>query len=281
VKICYLLLLHHKFDQALRMTRRLAGRDCGFAVHIDVAADPTSVAAFQRRLDAFAPVVYAQRVRARWGSYSQALAIRRCVEAAARQSARFDRYVLLSGQDYPIACQSEIAEFFEEHPDTEYLEAVPRDVSAADISAWTPYFRFRCHHLWVGRRRIRVPLLRKGAPPLPLYHGSTWWALTRAALLYVAAQFESNRPLRRYLRTGFLVDEVYIPTLLMSSEFASRVTGNNVTYAQWTPASGPHPKTLRIDDLPQLLASPKLFARKFDTTVDESVMNELDRLHAD
>ena len=280
MKICYLLLLHHKFDQALRMTRRLAGPDHGFVVHIDAAAHPPSVIDFRRRMDAFAPV-YATRVRARWGSYSQALAIMRCVEAAARHMASFDRYVLLSGQDYPIARQTEIAEFFSRDPDTEYLEAFPRNLTEVDVSRWTPYLRFRCHHLWFGRRRMRVPLLRKGPPPLQLYHGSTWWALTRAALLYVADQFASNRRLRRYLRTGFLVDEVYIPTLIMSSEFAPQVAGNNVTYARWTPTSGPHPTTLRIDDLPQLLASPKLFARKFDATVDESVMSELDRLHAD
>jgi hypothetical protein len=121
--------------------------------------------------------------------------------------------------------------------------------------------------------------VRKGLPPLPIYHGSTWWALTRPALEYISDQFESNGRLRRYLRTGFLVDEVYIPTLMMASPFASKVTGENVTFAEWTPTSGPHPKALRIDDLPALLGSRKLFARKFDDAIDGTIMDALDELH--
>jgi hypothetical protein len=96
---------------------------------------------------------------------------------------------------------------------------------------------------------------------------------------YVAEQFVSNRSLRRYLRTGFLVDEVYVPTLIMASKLATKVAGSNVTFAQWTPTSGPHPKTLGIDDLQELLTSPKLFARKVDARADESLLNELDRIH--
>lgn len=75
------------------------------------------------------------------------------------------------------------------------------------------------------------------------------------------------------------MDEVYIPTIMMASPFASKVTGENVTYAEWTPTSGSHPKTLRLSDLASLLESPKLFARKFDDAVDGSVMNELDFLY--
>jgi hypothetical protein len=71
-----------------------------------------------------------------------------------------------------------------------------------------------------------------------------------------------------------------VPTLLMGSPFRSRVAGHNLTYAKWTPTSGPHPKTLGIEDLPSLESSSKLFARKFDADVDSTVLDELDRLHA-
>ncbi len=261
------------------MVRRLAGPHVGFAVHIDRSADPASALRFRRELDALTTVTYARRVGARWGSYGQALAIMRCIEAALGRMEPFDRYVLLSGQDYPIACQARIVEFFAANPATEYVEAFPQDVMDPDVSWWSPYFRFRRYHLWVGGRHVVLPFVRKAPPPVPIYHGSTWWALTRAAVTYVLEQFESNRELRNYLRTGFLVDEVYVPSLLMASRFASKLAWSNVTFAEWTPTSGPHPKTLQIDDLHALLASPKLFARKFDANVDESLMNELDKRH--
>jgi hypothetical protein len=279
MKICYLVLVHHKFDQALRMVRRLAGPDCGFVLHIDAAVNSKVAAAFRAELESVKPVVYAQRERAQWGSYRQALAIMRCIQAALRMEP-FDRYVLLSGQDYPIAGCAAISEFFTRFPQQEFIEALPQDVMDPAVPGWSPYFRFRHYHLWIGKRRLKLPLLLKGAPPLPVFHGSTWWALTRPAVVHVADQFELNGELRRYLRTGYLVDEVYIPTLIMASPLASNVSGTNVTFAAWTPTSGPHPKTLQSDDLKELLASRKLFARKFDSAVDESIMNQLDVLHA-
>lgn len=50
----------------------------------------------------------------------------RCVRVAYRDAERCDRYLLLSGQDYPIADRTHIAEFFAENPDKEFLEAFPR-----------------------------------------------------------------------------------------------------------------------------------------------------------
>jgi hypothetical protein len=278
MKICYLMLLHHKFDQALRLVSRLASSKSIFVFHVDSSADAALAAAFRSKLACLpaAPVHYAKSVHSAWGSYRQALAIMRCVQLACRYAAPCDRYLLLSGQDYPIVDRAHIAEFFAQNPDKEFLEAFPQDVTDAGTRGWSPYYRFRRYHFWIANRRVALPLLRKGLPPLPVYHGSTWWALTRAAIEHLACQFESNAALKRYLRTGFLVDEVYIPTILMASPFASKVTGQNVTYAEWTPTSGPHPKTLRMNDLAALWGSPKLFARKFDDGVDGSVMDQLD-----
>jgi Core-2/I-Branching enzyme len=277
VRTCYLLLVHHKFDQALRLVRRLAAADCRFVLHVDSAADVEDVSAFRRQLQPFNPV-YAPSVNSKWGSYRLALAVMRCVQAAVRQLEPLDRYVLLSGQDYPIAAPAQIAEFFSAHPDKEFIEAFAQDVNDPDVPGWSPYFRFKRYHLWIGNLHLRLPFLRKGVPPLPIFHGSTWWALTRNAMVYVSDQFDSNRRLKRYLRTSFLADEAYIPTLMMGSPFASAVTGHNLTFAKWTPTSGPHPKTLHIEDLAELLSSNKLFARKFDALVDEAVMNKLDAL---
>jgi hypothetical protein len=280
MRFCYLLLLHQNFAQALRLIRRLARENSSFVIHIDSSAPESSLATLRSQL-ADCKVTYARAVRSRWGSYRQALAIVRCIESAVRDAAPVERYLLLSGQDYPIAAQQDIEDFFAADPQAEYLEAFPLNVTDAAAPGWSPYFRFRRYHLWVGRHHRPVPLVRKGLPPLPLYHGSTWWALTRTALLYLAEQFKSNQRMRRYMRSSFLVDEAYVPSLMMSSPYAARVTGHNVTYARWTPTSGPHPTILRESDVPALRSSGKLFARKFDTEVDARVLDTLDALAED
>jgi Core-2/I-Branching enzyme len=279
MRICYFVLLHHKFDQAARMIHRLACPDSGFVLHIDRGADPQSIECLRGELRSIDGIVYSRRVRAQWGSYSLALAIMRSIQAAMIRPERYDRYVLLSGQDYPIVPRWRIEEFFQHDPHREYIEAYAMNL-ADDSPGWSPYYRFRRYHLFLGRHHRALPYAHKGMPPQAIYHGSTWWALTRPALEFVARQFQTNNRLRRYLRTGFLVDEAYVPTLLMGSPFRSRVAGRNVTYAEWTPTSGPHPKTLTMEDLPSLRSSSKLFARKFDAELDGAILDELDRVHA-
>lgn len=276
MKICYLILVHNKFDQAARMIGRLAGPHVSFVLHIDknVAAD--AVEAFQARLYSFGKVAYARRERARWGSYQQALAIMRCVEAAVDEHPGFDRCVLLSGQDYPIASHERVCQFFEAHREAEFIESFALDLSYVSGPGWTPYYRFRRYHVWFGNRRFVVPGLRKGMPAIPLYHGSTWWALSSGAMHYLASEFRTNHVMRHYLEAGFLVDEVYVPTLMMNSPFASQVTGHNTTYFEFTGTSGPHPKTFVAADFDTLSRSAKLFARKFDAGVDAEILDLLD-----
>jgi Core-2/I-Branching enzyme len=279
MRVCYLVLVHHKFDQAARMIRRLAGPRRGFVLHIDGSADPSSIERFRADLRSIDGIVNARSVRVRWGSYAQALAIMRSIQAAVDCPERYDRYVLLSGQDYPIVPRWRIDQCFRDDPQSEYIEAHALNL-VDDAPGWSPYYRFRRYHLFLGRFHRALPYAHKGLPPQAIYHGSTWWALTRPALEFIAREFNGNNHLRRYLRTSFLVDEAYVPTLLMGSPLRSCVAGHNLTYAEWTPTSGPHPKTLGTEDLPSLQSSSKLFARKFDADVDSVVLDELDRLHA-
>lgn len=277
MRICYLVLAHHKFRQATRLIRRLAQGDSCFVLHVDARADQSQAQAFRTDLRALG-AKFVPPISAQWGSYRQSLAIMRCMETALSLGP-CDRYCLLSGQDYPVASLQKIQNFFKDHPDEEFLEALPLDLSEEGAEGWSPFYRFRRCHIWIGRRHLEVPLIRRGPPPLPIYHGSTWWALTGAAIEHLIRQFRDNDRLRRYLRTGFLVDEAYVPTLMQNSPFASRVTGSNVTYARWEPDSGPHPTVLTLKDLDVLLGAEKLFARKFDSDVDDAVLGYLDTVH--
>ena len=279
MKLCYVVLIHHKFEQAARLLRRLHGDGVSFVVHIDRKVPDAGMNAFAALVSGL-PIAYARRERAQWGSYKQAAAIMSGIETAAQGSANFDRCIIISGQDYPIASQREVNSFFETNPQTEFVEAIELDLQDEKKEGWSPYYRFRRFHIWLGQRHVTLPLLRKPAPSYPIFHGATWWALTRDALSYVDEAFRKQTQFRRFMRSGFLVDEVCVPTLLMNSKFAPNVARRNVTFAEWTPTSGPHPKTLRSEDLPALLESPKLFGRKFDEALDPNILNELDAIHA-
>lgn len=276
MKLCYIVLLHHKFDQAARLVQRLTSPGVSFVIHIDTKAAFADTQSFRDSVSHIANITYAPRVDARWGSYRQALAILRSVQCAVRSHVDFNRCVLLSGQDYPVVGHPEIVEFFLKHAEDEFVEAGPMDLVDSSSPGWTPHYRFRRYHFWLGNQRMKIPVFRKRMPDIQFFHGATWWALTRAAVEHIVDRFEHDKALRQFMQTGFLVDEAYIPTLLMSSPHAPRVTGSNLTYARWDGIAGPHPHMLGIGDMATIRASKKLFARKFDASVDSALLDAFD-----
>jgi hypothetical protein len=224
------------------------------------------------------PVFYAKRKRAKWGSYQQAAAIIECIKTAIREAPDCDRYTLLSGQCYPIKNNSEIQQFFQQHTSDEFIEAISLDFSERDRHKWNAYYRFQRVHIWLGNRRVVLPLVVRPLPSFPVFHGATWWSLSNNGLQYAWNEIRKNWTLWWYFRTGFLVDEAYIPTVLMNSPLADRVVQTVLTFAEWNASSGPHPKVLAIEDLRTLQLSNKLFARKFDGLTDRKILDTLDQL---
>jgi hypothetical protein len=278
MNICYLIIMHHKFEQAARMIRRLAASHVSFVIHVDSRVDEHSFQKLKHDIASVHSIFFARRQRAKWGSYGLLQAMINCIDVAVANCS-FDRCVLLSGQDYPIKSNQQIVSYFQEHPRVEFIEAFPKDASDAAAPGWSPYYRFRRYHVWIGHRRRPLPFLVKPPPDFPIYHGSAWWALSRDAVLHLHNEFSKNKKYRRAFRRGFLVEEACLQTMMMNSPFSGNVAGQDTTLAEWTPTSGPHPKVLEVEDFEKLNASPKLFARKFDANVDAQILDMLDAVH--
>src|SRR5690606_17787718 len=65
------------------------------------------------------------RVSIAWGGFSMIEATRRLIERALAQPAPFDRFVLLSGADYPLRSAAYIESFFAQHAGDEFINLVP------------------------------------------------------------------------------------------------------------------------------------------------------------
>ncbi len=66
---------------------------------------------------------------------------------------------------------------------------------------------------------------------------------------------------------------MFFQSILLGTEFTSRheIVNDAQRFAIW-PEGSSHPRTLTMDDLPAMLESEKLFARKFDASVDSAVL---------
>lgn len=278
MKICYFILLHHKFDQAKRLISRLNCPQACFVIHVDAKVSDEVLVRFKDDIAHITSVRFIDnRVDAKWGSFDLTLAMLRMIEFAVDNVIEADRYMLLSGQDYPILSNNQIIEFLNQHPHEEYMEYSLMDIDDKNAEGWSPYYRFRRYHFWLGRQHKVIPFYVKKKPKIPMFHGAQWWLLTKNAINLIANEFKHNKDWNRFMSSSLLTDEAYIPSLIMNSSVAKNVVGKNVTYADWRNPTGPHPKTLSISDIDDILSSGCLFARKFDMDKDIRIMDELDK----
>jgi core-2/I-Branching enzyme len=271
--IGFIVLAHRRPEQVRRLLARIDGLAEVVYLHVD-APDPGAFVAGSHT--ALIP-----SRRAQWGEFGTVDAtldgLCRFVESGGTAS----HVVLLSGGDYVIKPDWYIERFFAGQPGRSFMEWKPLptdDLLDRGLS------RINRYHLRVrGRKRIIPPLTfapeRSFRPYLRGLHphvGATWWALSRACAEYVVAYHRDHPRVARFYRRTFMPDEAFFQTVLLNSPRAAAVGDGGVHFVDWS-AGGPHPATLTSADIPRLLDSPKLFARKFDVDVDEAALDELDR----
>lgn len=273
MKVGYIVVAHTLPEHLIRLVRRLETDDARFFIHIDRRAPQSAIAIVERELGSAPNVRLLPRHRCHWASFSLVEAALKGVHALLESPDRLEYGVLLTGQDYPL------------RP----ADAIERALAEADgrsfLSHWPSTGRFlkrveRWHwHGTVLGRRVRLPnrlmplTLKRSLPSgLQAFTGSAHWCLSRECLEYVAA---SDPAVVEFFRWSAVPDETFFQTLLMSSPLAPAIVNDDLRYTDW-PAGANSPKVLTVDDLNRMLASPALFARKFDPRVDSAVVDALD-----
>ena len=75
-------------------------------------------------------------------------------------------------------------------------------------------------------------------------------------------------------------DELYVHMILGNSkdeQIQKSLVANNKRFMIWEKPDSTHPNTLRLKDFDAIKASDHLFARKFDATVDEAILDKIDK----
>jgi hypothetical protein len=271
MRIAYAILVHRNPEQVARLVWALAGPEVIFCIHVDRAG---SEAPFKKRLIDRANVHFVdRRVRVLLFSYRLVEATLRCFELALSKGA--DVIVLLSGQDYPLRPVTEIRDFFERHPGKQFV----------DHSPITPLFwQERVDHLYFNS--LRPPVLRRtvnkaaksvrrAQPPMLLFGGSQWVCIDAAFARHVVLTLGSPTAFSRFLRFTHTPDEMAIQTVALNGPFASAVVDDNLRHIRWKPGAA-HPDVFNEADFDELIASKKLFARKFDLSAHPRLLDRLD-----
>jgi hypothetical protein len=298
VRLGCIVTAHRDPEQLAVLLRVLRHPDVSLYLHLDRRQQlgPFRRAMMEERVD---DVVLLRRHRVSWGAIS-------CVDAeleglAAGAADGCDYFVLISGQDFPLRPMPEIVDFLADNVTTSFLEHWPVAQSVHRFGGRdrTDFYAYSI----VGRRMICIPrgedtgfLGSKGRlvnqalrvrgvlkpprrfpPYLSPFAGSMWWNISRAGADHVLDFVAQHPDYRRYHVHTMAPDEMFVQSILAGTKFADghRLVADNLRFYSW---EGTHASTLTSQELPAMLESGKLFARKFDPRVDASVLGELAEL---
>lgn len=280
--ICYVVLAHKLPAQVGRFAARVA--PSRVFLHVDARAPGPVWEEFGRTVAGHENVSLLERVPSPWASWgsvrAQLAGLRAAVESGCSHA------VLASGQDYLLRPADEVDAYVSASPSASWLTCarVPvawigdRDGGMARFTSW---------HLPVRGRRVRLPLRRRLPSGLVPHYGHANSIVSTALAAWVLEEMHARPELERFFRRTWTPDELFLPTMAMASPYADQVVNCDVYYTDWS-AGGAHPRTFLTSDVGALVAAghgrtqgmpggmTKLLARKFDMSVDSTVLDALD-----
>ncbi len=276
MKITHLILVHENPLQIKRLIQRLAHPDADFYVHVDLKTDINPFLFLQSQNIKF----IINRVRVHWGAYSVVQATVNGLSEILKTGNKYDYINLMSGQDYPLKSTSDIHYFLENNPnkafmhtlsvENEWKEAIHR-ITKYHLSEYTFFGKYTLEK-WLN---LFLPL-RKMPNNLVAVGRSQWFTITSTHAEYLVNYLQKNKNVKRFFELTWGSDEFVFQTILFNSEYQKDIVNDNLRYIDWSEKKA-SPKTLTINDLSTLLNSGKLFARKFNETLDCLIINELDK----
>ena len=228
----YLILAHSNFGQLKKLVGLLDDPRNDIFIHVD------GKASFDRHcLDGICRnsrlVLTDRRYRVHWGGVSIMRAELLLLNTALK-AGEYSYFHLLSGMDLPIKDQDAIHAFFDSHAGKEFID------------------------LWDLTPDMKARMI------------SQWFSITEACAKYITG---NAAWLEKVFGHTIICDEFFLVTAVWNSPFreaifntsTSRTEFGNMRLIDWSRGESiRHPWTFRASDWDQLMASPCLWARKFD-----------------
>jgi hypothetical protein len=283
----YIILAHKCPDQLARLIARLNDGNSSFYIHIDRKADLPAFSLLPEN----ERIIKIKRIRTRWAGYSLVQATLNALKQIRDSGRPVERVILLSGQDYPIKNNRYIDAYLETSPYKVFLEhtAIP------DHKRWTPrgglyrldkYYMGSKGHQYLTAKALNflslflVSLQRRLPGDLTAYAGSQWWILDTRAVEYILKYVRDNPGYSRFHRYTFAPDELFFHMILLNANderLSESIRNDDLRFMIWKDTNNAHPDILKKTDLPKILDSDALFARKFDPESDPEILNLIDR----
>lgn len=239
-------------------------------------------------------VFFLKRHASKWGRIGGVDAVLEGIKAIVESKQEFDYVVHLSGQDYPIKTNKEFQDFLATQKPKSMLQYYPIPYPGHphiddSINYWH-FYLFRWHIIFPKQNTFSNQMLNriwnaavkniKLHPRLPYgfspYCGPAYWCLHFDCIEYIYNFLKKHKLYYHFFRFVQYPDEFFFHTLLANSPLADRLQNQRLVYLDFS-SKNAHPAILTMYDLDAVLSSNKFFARKFDSTIDCSVLDLIDK----
>lgn len=258
-----------------RLVRRLRTESSHFVVHVDRKTDDRVYDEMVARTRDLGSVDFVDRHVCHWGGFGHVRATLKGIERLYAEDIDFDYVVLLTGQDYPLRPAREIERYLAMAEGRSFMSYWPLPRAAWSGRGGLDRVE-RWHFVWKRPLHVRVPFIRRRLPrDLTPWGGAPYWCLGREVVDDIWLLTQEDPQLVRFFEHVWIPDEIFFPTLVLNGTLRGMVVNDDLRYVDWSRPTAP--AILGAEDLDVLMSSGKLFARKFDVTVDAQILDLIDQ----
>ncbi|XP_069021515.1 xylosyltransferase 1-like [Embiotoca jacksoni] len=198
----------------------------------------------------------------------------------------WDFFINLSAADYPIRTNEQLVGFLSKYRNMNFIKSHGRDNARFIRKQGLDRLFYECDtHMWrLGDRKIPEGIAVDG--------GSDWFLLNRPFVDYVVnSGDELVGGMKRFYTYTLLPAESFFHTVLENSALCGTMVDNNLRITNWNRKlgckcqykhivdwCGCSPNDFKPSDLPrfQQASRPTFFARKFEASVSQEIISQLD-----
>lgn len=265
MKNAYFIAAHHKPYQ-FEWVYSTIPRDALKIVHVDRKSSEIIYDDIKRVASSRGDVTFMPRRAVSWSGWTQVETEIRAIKVAL-QDPDWKYFIYLSGQCYPAMSSGEIESMLADAWPNNFIRCWSFD-KIRELEPDDYHLRRPAYIDFAGKIRKMPFRLPKSSLDVD-YKGSTWHALTRDFCTWIV---ESDVPkkLARYFKYCLCPDELFFQAAIMNSPFREQRMSDAARYFVF-----PGPKTMRLEDLEDIVASNAMYARKFDAAVDCEILETL------
>lgn len=271
INIAYLILVHRLPNQFKKLFKAIYDSSNFYLIHIDKKANEQIGEEVTDFLNKYPNVHILKSENVIWGGYSMVQAELDGMKYLLEMDAKWDYFINLSGQDYPLKSQKIIKDFLSQNNGKNYIKFADQEKSRPEtMNRIENYFEETEDK--ISDKTYKREFMKDVVP----YIGGQWMILTRSCCEFISNNMEVKKFEDYYLNT-LIPDESFFQTVLMNTSFDGILIDDDKRAIIWIPDGDIklRPKTFTETDLNFLQTGNHLFARKFDDNVDNIIIENI------